>query len=91
MKLTPTGKKLMWTTLGAMVATTVIVVAAALDAGRRLQGQESTRDKSAKWEYVDGVDGSNLQRLETPLGWIVEGEDDNYMIFVPDPEKKWLK
>jgi hypothetical protein len=50
---------------------------------------EPSPSKKIVWESLDGENGASLQRLETPSGWVIEG-DEGYLDFVPDPNKKWL-
>ena len=48
-----------------------------------------TRDLVIDWDYLEGHDGSDLMRLETPKGWVVENAD-GYLLFIPDESKEWL-
>lgn len=45
-------------------------------------------DHVIEWDYLEGEEGSDLNRLETPEGWVVENAD-GYLLFIPDKEKKW--
>jgi len=49
-----------------------------------------TSEKTVQWEHLGGQEGSDLQRLEIPQGWIVEGMD-GYLVIVDDPNHEWLK
>jgi hypothetical protein len=82
-KLTPLGH------LGLIVV--VGVVAGAVGNWILRPSQRSRAlDKTIKWEALEGEEGSDLQRLETPQGWIVENVD-GYMVVVDDAEHEWLK
>ena len=90
MKLTQAGKQAL--RCAALAAVTVLVTASYLSLTerqrlRRLQRLQN--EKRVEWEYLEGTEGADLQRAETPHGWLVEGVD-GYLVYVPDHKKKWL-
>jgi hypothetical protein len=79
------------TPLGRLVCTVVVGVVVGAVGMLLLLPQEKPRTNSnpLKWEYLEGVEGTDLQRLQTPQGWIVEGAD-GYLVVMDDPEHEWL-
>ena len=86
MKLTTPGKRAL--RIAALSVASVLVTAIFANLVKSHHSC-SSQDKHAKWEYIDCEDGTDLLRLETPGGWVVEGAD-GYLIYVPDPSKSWL-
>lgn len=78
------------TQMGRLVLTVAVGVFAGL-AAQHLQatGTSPQTDKTLKWEYLDGENGGDLLRAETPNGWICES-DEGFVVYVDDPHKKWL-
>lgn len=81
-KLTPRGRTALAVAVGVLVA---IVGTKILEPSPVLR----KTDKILKWEALEGKDGTDLQRLSLPKGWIVEGAD-GYLIVIDDPEHEWL-
>lgn len=50
-----------------------------------------SQNRKIVWEHLDGENGANLQRLETPLGWLIQEDTDSYLVYILDPDKEWLK
>jgi len=53
-------------------------------------GQSDRTGKTIEWEYLEGQEGSDLQRLQLPKGWLVENAD-GYLVVVNDPDHRWLR
>jgi hypothetical protein len=53
------------------------------------KASSKAKDKTLQWEYLRGESGTDLQRLKTPQGWIVEGAD-GYLVVMSDPDHEWL-
>ena len=78
-------------TLGRMALAVVVGVLVGVVGGNLGWSLSKPRptSKTVQWEYLEAEDGTDLQRLEIPTGWIVEGAD-GYLVVVPDAEKTWL-
>ena len=82
-KLTPRGRLVLIAAVGVLVGV----------AGKYLvdpSPRARTSSKTLQWEALEGEEGSDLNRVQTPNGWIVENVD-GYMVVLDDPEHEWLK
>jgi len=80
------------TPLGQLALTVVVGVAVG-GVGTLVLNQRSNpraSEKTLKWEMLEGEEGSDLNRVQTPEGWLVENSD-GYLVVVKDPEHEWLK
>lgn len=77
------------TLLGQVVLTVVVGVTAGA-VGSRLQNTRPLDEKKIEWEHLEGVEGSDLQRIKLPNGWLVENAD-GFLAVVVDFEHKWLE
>lgn len=85
-KLTKAGRRVVQVAVAAAVAVGVILL------GNLLQPHQPRHQhlgRSIDWEMLESDEGSDLNRLETPHGWVVENTD-GYMLFIPDHDKEWL-
>lgn len=81
-------KKDLITHLGIVVAG-VFVVGAWLIVTSAPKNETRKTEKTIRWEHLKGEEGSDLQRLRLPYGWLVENED-GVLTEVSDPEHRWL-
>ena len=82
-KLKPLGQLALSVAVGVAVGVAGTIV---LKPSQKL----GTMDKTILWEGLEGEEGSDLQRLWTPDGWLIENSD-GYLVIVADPEHGWLE
>lgn len=87
------SRKTRVTPLGGLVLTAAVGVCVGyvgIWVQRNIPQENPRKEKTLKWETLEGEQGPLLLRTETPHGWLVCSDDDNYLVFVIDPEKSWL-
>ena len=85
-KLTKAGKRAVQTAVVAAVAVGAILLGSP---PQLLQPRHQRLGRPIDWEMLESKEGTDLNRLETPHGWVVENTD-GYLLFIPDFEKEWL-
>jgi len=80
-KLTPSGL--------ALLAVAVGVIVGAAGSTPLVSKPPKTLERTIQWEFLEGEEGSDLMRLRTPDGWLVENAD-GFLVLVDDPEHEWL-
>ena len=81
-KLTPRRRTILAVVAGVAVAGVVTLIS-----------RHQTRlaaDRTIRWDYLEGEEGSDLQRLRVPEGWLVEN-CDGCLVIVNDPGHEWLR
>lgn len=75
--------------LGRLVLAVAVGATAGFVASSSTRSSSSPTSKTVSWEFLEGHEGSDLQRTKVPSGWIVESAD-GFVVTVLDPEHKWL-
>lgn len=86
MRLKPLGRLVLTVAVGVVVG----VAGQALLSHPVLPERRRQTPKKLQWEHLEGEEGSDLTRVRTPSGWIVENVD-GYLLLVPDPDHEWLE